>query len=202
AERHVQNQGLTWAYRALSALLQGDGAAAQRGAQEALRLADKHGLGYPVERDYVRAHWLLGWAALLQGNHTESQSRLDEALRRCRAINLVEFEPGILLAHARLARAQDAQPSGAAVRKTPLQRSSIQKSLDYAQQALTIAQRSGYVLDLADLHNHLAQLALDGNDKAAAQRHAQTAHDYAFCDGPPYAYQSALDEANKILAAL
>lgn len=190
AERSIPGQSVTWAYRALSALLQGDGAVAQSAAREALRLADKHVLGYPVERDYVQAHWQLGWTALVAGHHLGSQTRLDEALRRCRAINLVEFEPAILLAQARLARATG-QPT---------------RSHNYTQQALTIAQRSGYVLDLADIHNHLAHLALDAGDTAAARSealaHAQTACDYAFCDGPPYAYQSALDEAERILAEL
>ena len=74
--------------------------------------------------------------------------------------------------------------------------------MDYAQQALTIAQRSGYVLHLADIHNHLARLALDAGDTATAHSHAQIAHDYAYCDGPPYAYQTALDEANAILNEL
>ncbi|MBK8900068.1 MAG: hypothetical protein IPM53_02685 [Anaerolineaceae bacterium] len=129
---------------------------------------------------------MLSWAALVVGQDSESQARLDEALRRCRAINLVELEPAILLAQARLARATG-QPN---------------RSHDYAQQALTIAQRSGYVLDLADCHNHLAHLALDAGDTATARRHAQTARDYAFCDGPPYAYQSALDEAERLLYTL
>ncbi|MCB0638945.1 MAG: tetratricopeptide repeat protein, partial [Lewinella sp.] len=188
ADEAVQYQGNVWAYRALSALLQGDGVVAQHAAQEALHLADETArTHYPYERDYVQAHWLLGWAALVAGNHLESQTRLDEALRRCRAINLVELEPATLLAQARLARA--------------VKRNAI--SFNYAQQAVTIAQRAGHVLDLADCHNHLALLALDAGDTAAARSealaHAQTARDYAFCDGPPYAYQSALDEAERIL---
>lgn len=189
-EHKIQSQGIVWAYWALSALLQGDGAAAQDAAQEALRLADKDARTvYPVERDYVRAYWLLGWAALAKGDYAASQTRLDEALRRCRAINLVEFEPAILLAHARLAHARLAR-----LQARP------QQSSAYAQQALAIAQRSGYVLDLADIHNHLARLALDAGDPAAARAHAQTAREYAYCDGPPYAYQPALDEANDILS--
>ncbi|MCB8928720.1 MAG: hypothetical protein H6652_24210 [Ardenticatenaceae bacterium] len=189
ADDKIQSQGIIWANRALSALLQGNGAAAQPAAQEAYKIATNR----QNARDQIRAEWLMGWAALAQGNYPESQTRLDEALRRCRAINLVEREPAILLAQARLSRAQ----SVGAFRETPLPR-----SMDYAQQALTIAQRSGYVLDLADIHNHLALLALDAGDTAAARRYAQTAHDYAFCDGPPYAYQPALDEADRILNTL
>lgn len=185
-DHNLQGQGVGWSHRAHSALLQGDSVAAQNAAKEALGLANAHGLGYPVERDYVRAYWLLGWATLVQGNYSESQDRLDEALRRCRAINMVDHEPAILLAHARLAWAKG----------------QITRSQGYAQQALTIAQRSGYVLDMADIHNHLAHLALDANDPVTARDHAQKARDYAFCDGPPYAYQSALDEAERILSNL
>lgn len=197
AVSYLHGQGTVWTYRGLTTLLKGDGSEAEKSVQKGLRFTDEWArTRYPVEREYVWAHWLLGWAALVQGAthkeaYTESQTRLDEALRRCRAINLVELEPSILLAHARLARAQAAQ-SGSAV----------QKSHEYAQQALTIAERSGYVLDLADIHNHFALLALDVGDNAAARHHAQTAHGYAFCDGPPYAYQSALDEAERILALL
>ncbi|MBE2221657.1 MAG: hypothetical protein IAF02_08965, partial [Anaerolineae bacterium] len=165
---------------------------------------------YPHERDYVRAHWLLGWAALVQGSYPESQSRLDEALRRCRAINMVDHEPAILLAQARLARAVGAglvpAPSPALPESGRPQEPPLQRSLDYAQQALTVAQRSGFVLDLADIHNHLALLALDASDTAAARSaaraHAQSARDYAYCDGPPFAYHTALTEAERILALL
>jgi hypothetical protein len=113
-----------------------------------------------------------------------AQSHLDEALRRCRAINLVQDEPSILLAQARLAAKQGQLP--------------VAHSL--AEEAQHIAARAGYVLNLADIHNFRAQLALDAGDRDVAQQLAQQAHDYAWCDGPPYAYQSALDEAQRLLA--
>jgi len=134
----------------------------------------------------VRCHWLLGWAALANGQLDEAQVRLDEALRRCRAINLVEFEPKILLAQARLLR--QAQQSDSAK--------------DFLAEAQTIAERAGYVLDLADIHNLLAQLALDAGDRDEARDHARAARDYAWCDGPPYAYQVALDEADRLLGKI
>src|SRR5690606_18792870 len=60
-EKHIQGQGVTWVYRALSALLRRDAAAGQSAAQEALRLAEETArTSYPVEADFVRAHWLLG----------------------------------------------------------------------------------------------------------------------------------------------
>ncbi len=180
AEKEIQSQGLVWAYRALSALLRGDAAAGQSAAQEALHLADMHGLGYPVERDYVRAYWLLGWAALAGGQLDTAQTHLDEALRRCRAINMVDHEPAILLAQARLARALALSPQPAA---------SLAQAHTLAEEARRIAERSGYRLNLADIHNFLAQLALDSHDRPLARTHAQLAYDYALCDGPPYAYQ-------------
>lgn len=190
ADKKVQGQGINFAHRALSALLWRDAAASQSAAQEALRLADMHGLGYPVERDYVSAYWLLGWAAWAGGQWDTAQTHLDEALRRCRAINLVELEPSILLAQARLARAL-------ALSLQPV--ADLTQALTLAEEAHRIAERSGYRLDLAEIHNFLAHLALDSGDRALARSHAQQARDYAWCDGPPFAYQSALDEAERLL---
>jgi hypothetical protein len=51
----------------------------------------------------------------------------------------------------------------------------------------------------ADIHNFLAQLALDDGDRASARDHAEKARGYAWCDGPPYAYQTALEEAERLL---
>ena len=181
-ERDIQGQGVVRAHQTLYALIRGNSAVAQNTAQEAHKIA----VQCQNERNRIQAEWLLGWVALTLGNYPESQADLDEALYRCRAINLVELEPAILLAQARLARAMG---------QTAI-------SHNYVQQALTIAKRSGYILHLADIHNHLAHLALDANDLSTALTHAQTARDYAFCDGPPYAYQSALDEAERILAEL
>src|SRR5690606_27994766 len=84
----IQGQGITWAYRAEGALWQGDAAAALSAAQEALRMADETARTiFPSERDYVRVHWLLGWAQVTVGALATAQQHLDEALRRCRAIN-------------------------------------------------------------------------------------------------------------------
>ena len=168
---------------------------AAEAASEALRLADKTvRTKHPYERDYVRCYWLLAWAALAQQQFDDAQRHLDAALRRCRAINLVEFEPKILLAHARLAAAR-ARQNTSEVLKT----SEVSAAFEFAEEAQTIAERSGYVLDLADIHNLLAQLALDSGDRTLAHQHAQQARNYAWCDGPPYAYQVALDEAERLL---
>jgi hypothetical protein len=170
----------------------------------------------------------MGWAALVKGDLPTASQQLDEALRRCRAINNVEHEPAILLAQARLARAkvvggddvvgaglvpaldgelptgrpekgrpEEGRPQGGRPQGSPLQ-----LAIDYAEEARLIAERSGYVLDLADIHNFLAQLALDANDRDTAREHAAKARDYAYCDGPPYTYKTALEEAERLLARL
>ncbi|MAU02189.1 MAG: hypothetical protein CL608_34055 [Anaerolineaceae bacterium] len=197
AEKRIQSQGIVWRYRAQAALLQGEAATALRAAQEALRHWHRSAEAtYPNARDRVQVEWLLGWAQLGLGALPAAQSHLDEALHRCRAINLVDHEPAILLAQARLAAARGA--SG-----THLEGAShLEEALRLARESLTIAERSGYVLDQADIHNFLAQLALDAQELEAAQRHAQQAHDFAWCDGPPYAYQSALDEAQRLLQVI
>jgi tetratricopeptide (TPR) repeat protein len=186
ADKNVQGQGVTWAYRALSALLWGDAAAGQSAAQEAYNIAANR----QNERDRIRAEWLMGSAAWAGGQLDTAQTHLDEALRRCRAINNVELEPAILLAQARLARALAfaSQPS-----------EGLTLALTLAEEARRIAERSGYRLDLADIHNFLAQLALDSHDRPLARTHAQLAYDYALCDGPPYTYQAALQEAEGLL---
>jgi len=111
--RDVQGQCVVWAYRALRALLlaravavQGRAplhAAAHAAARRALDLADEDARQtYPVERDYVRAHWLLGATHRANGDWNEADRHLAEALARCRGINMVEMEADILLDLARL----------------------------------------------------------------------------------------------------
>jgi tetratricopeptide (TPR) repeat protein len=94
---------------------------------------------------------------------------LNEALRRCRKVNLVEFEPDILLAHARLLQAQ----------KSPL--AAIEKTLE---EALDIAQRAGYRLHLTDLHLFCGQELLQSGEKQTllglkAHEHLEKTKEYA-----------------------
>ncbi|MCI0643843.1 MAG: hypothetical protein L0346_03020 [Chloroflexi bacterium] len=183
--KRIHFQGIAWTYYALVTLLQGQGIAGLDAVQNALRLENKTARKrFSYERDHVQVYWLWGWALLALRKLTVAQEHLDEALRRCRAINLVELEPAILLAQARLARA------GGQNSILPYQ---------YAEEALQIAERAGYRLHLADIHNFLAHLALDEGDRDKARRHAQQARDYAWCDGPPHAYQVGLEEAERVL---
>jgi len=157
-------------------------------AGRALELADEDArTSYPVERDYIRAHWLLGAAYRVASQTDEAERHLHEALERCRRINNVEHEANILIDLARLRAATGA----------------TDEARRLAEEALGITERSGYVLQGADAHLELAKLALARGDKATAKEHAQKAKDLAFCDGPPdYTYKAAYDEALALLAEL
>lgn len=173
-------------------------------ARRALELADEDArTDSPVERDYVQAHWLLGAAHRVNHDLAAADRHLTEALTRCRAINMVDHEANILLDLARLRwdqanatlRAQRAPAQGAQV---ALQT----EALELAQEALLITERSGYVLQGADVRLFLAQVAYAAGDLALAREHATLARDLAYCDGPPYSYHVAYDEALAWLAQL
>jgi len=183
-QKSVQGQGITWAYRALGGLLRlrqaacggnwrseiSDLKSALAPARRALELADEDARTVsPVERDYVRAHWLLGAAHRVAGQPDEAERHLHEALERCRRINAVDGEADILIDLARLRAATHAADEAGRL----------------AGEALLIADRSGYVLQAADAHLELARLALARGDRPAAREHAEQAHRLATCDGPP-----------------
>ena len=175
-----QGVGLDEAYRALLGLLQGDPKAALEAARECRRLADVES----VERDIIRAEWLLGWAHAALSETAAAESHLNEALTRCRRINMIDHEPSILLAWA---RRHHGGGDHAQARR-------------FAEDALRIAERCEYRLDQAEIHNFLARLALDSGQLAEARAHAQKAKDYAYCDGPPHYYKPAYEEAERLLA--
>ena len=165
--------------------------AALEAASQSRQLADAVG----NEADIIWAEWLLGAAlvalapeAIDEQDKTlaEAESHLTEALTRCRRINLVELEPDILLAWAGWHRAQGDNP----------------RAREQAQAALAIADRSEYRLKQADIHNFLAWLSLEEGAWEAARAHAEAAQERARCDGPPHAYQPALDEAELLLKEL
>ena len=178
----------------MHALLMGEAKAAVEAARRSLELWKKDAKeDYPVERDRIRAEWLLGAARVAlaseQSDHrdqhlAEAEGHLTEALTSCRRINLVEMEPDILLAWARWRRAKG----------------NPQQAREHAEEAMAIAERSEYRLKQADIHNFLARLALDAGDGESAQAHAQTARERAECDGEPHWYKPALDEAERLLA--
>lgn len=201
-ENKVQGQGINWAYLALCELLRLRETASRghfkfeisnfksslAAARRALELADENARSnFPLERDYVRAHWLLGAAYRVAGQPDEAERHLHDALERCRRINCVDAEADILIDLARLRAA-----TGAA-----------EEAQRLAEEARVIAERSGYVLQGADAHLELARLAMVRHDQAAARAHAEQAKALATCDGPPdYTYAAAYAEANALLAEL
>ena len=175
------------AYRSLRALLMGDAEAALAAASKTRELANVERL----EQDVIRAEWLLGAAHRALGRLPEAESHLSQALTRCRRINLVVLEPDILLEIAWLRWAQSAGAQQAA----PLR----EESLSLAREALEIADRCEYRLKQADIHNFLAQVALEKGDREEARKHAEVARKRAWCDGPPHCYKPALEEAERML---
>jgi hypothetical protein len=201
---------VTWAYRSLGALLVGDSIAALEAARRARELAE---LGFPglgqLERDIIRAEWLLGAAVLVALSSADTQflketdyleqaeTHLNEALIRCRRINMVDHEPDILLAWARWHHAKG----------------NIDQARQDAGEALAIADCCEYRLKQAEIHNFLARLAWErvnelremGDENGAAQafaearEHAEIAKERAWCDGPPHCYKPALEEAEGLL---
>lgn len=140
--------------------------------------------GRPNARDYIRAYWLLGAAHRVAGELAEAERHLDEALERCRRINMVDHEANILIDLARLR----------------IETAALHEARRLAEEALVIAERSGDVLQGADAHLVLAQLAKDRGDKNALRHHATEALRLATCDGPPdYTYKAAYDEATALL---
>ncbi len=200
-EKHkrIQWQGVVWAYRAHRELVRlrfmsHNSVAKPRmakftfaisSARRALDLADKTAESkYPFERDYIRAYWLMGAAYCVAGKMNEAEYHLNAALQRCRRNNTVETEAEILVDLARLSIATSAPDEA--------------KRL--AEEALLITERCGYVMQGADAHLVLAQLAKDRDDAKALRGHATEALRLATCDGPPdYTYKVAFDEATALV---
>ena len=105
----------------------------------------------------------------------------------CRQINLVADEADILLNLARLRYDQK----------------NYEEAKSLAVEALLITERCEYVLQGADVNLFLAQYALEqGKDKVKAKEYAETALKLATCDGPPYYYKVAYEEAERFLENL
>lgn len=167
-------QGKTWAYHAIQFLLIENIDKALKVAKKARELADVE----KVERDIIRAEWLLGASYLACGDLKEAEKHLDEALRRDRKINLVEFEPDILLELAKLRFKQKDK----------------QEALKLAKEALGIADRCEYRLKQADIHNFLAEFYLKSKDFSKAKKHAGIGKERAECG-----YVPAMEKAEKLL---
>jgi hypothetical protein len=168
-----------WVYRAMDSYRSGDLGQAAAQASKARDLADI----LCLERDVVRAEWLLGRIQAALGLETPAR-HLDEALRRCRQTSLVEYEGDVLLACAE---------HHTAIGAVDLARQEI-------TEALEIATRCEFRILAADLYNYLAGHSLASGDKAKAGTHAQQAWDKAFCDGHDHWYSAGLQTAEGLIA--
>jgi len=147
-------------------------------AEEALQHAIK-ALDYRInERDIIRTEYVIGAAHLMKGNLPEAEKRLTEALIRDRKINMVDYEPDILLEFAKLRFKQNHKPD----------------ALKSALEALQIADRCEYRLKQADIHNFLAEFYLDAGDLPSARQHGEIAKVRAGCG-----YVPAMEKAEKLL---
>jgi tetratricopeptide (TPR) repeat protein len=184
----VEIEVSVWAYRALCALLAEETPFALAAARRARELADGRGF----ERGIIRAEWLLGLILVRlaqkgDGRATdmlrEAEQHLIEALSRCRRIDMVDYEADLLLAWARLYHAKGDK----------------HYAKEYASEALAIVNRSQYRVLRADVYNLLARLEWESGNQQAAVRYAEAALQDALCDGPPYCYLPALEEAQRLL---
>jgi tetratricopeptide (TPR) repeat protein len=208
-KENPQGYGINCVYRAMQHLQMAREAVVSRqssevsiqsaieSAKRALELANEFPRKkFSLERDYVRTYWLLGAAYRASRDLSQAERYLGEALRRDRAINMVDHEAAILLELAKLRHAQGASD----------------EALRLASEALVITERSGYVLTGADVHLFLAALASKGeklevekgmSNKECALLHAKEALRLATCDGPPdYTYKVAYKEAQAMLKEL
>jgi tetratricopeptide (TPR) repeat protein len=171
--KNQQSQGIVWAYRAIRSILMSNADEALNAAKKARELADVGKL----ERDIIQAEYLIGAAHLMKGSSTEAEKHITESLTRDRKINLVEFEPDILLEFAKLQFHQDHKP----------------KALKQAEEALQIADRCESLLKQADIHHFLAEFYLDADNLEKAKAHAEIAKERAECG-----YKPALEKAENL----
>lgn len=142
-------------------------------------------------REAVECLYRLGSMQVSCGQLGEAQANLETALQDCRRIRLAQLEPGAILGLARVHFALI--PAGS---------EHVTQALRYAEDALLAADRGQYRLQQADIHNFLAALALSRGELTDARDHAKQARTLALCDGIPYAYQSGLSEAKRLLESL
>jgi tetratricopeptide (TPR) repeat protein len=182
AQKHQQGEGLVSAYLAERLLWFVNPKRALPLAQRAWKLAGVQ----RVEADFIRAARLHGAAALGLNDLGTAAERLQHALTRARAVNLVHEELPTLIALAELHR----------------RRKEFASARELLDQVWDLAERGPYPLFHADAQNVLAQIERDEGNHEAAIAAATKAYMLAWCDGPPYAYHYGLSNARKHLQEL
>ncbi len=135
----------------------------------------------------IQRNWLMGLFYHMNNKLRWAEELLSDALTQCRSVNFIEIEANILLDLSCVRYDQE----------------NYEEAKSLVEEALFITDRCGYVLQGADVNLFLAQYALEQEkDKAKAKEYAKTALKLATCDGPPYYYKVAYEEAERMLERL
>jgi len=96
------------------------------------------------------------------GNELEAAERcLNEAIRRCRGVNMVEMEADILLGCARLEWVKSSATGRDAGKPATQMAGKLGQIEEMLKEAQNIAERAGYRLQLADIHLFCGELLLE-----------------------------------------
>lgn len=177
-----QNEGASKADLSEILLLNSEYKKAKKFANEAWELA----VDERNERDFIRAAYCQGLAALRLQDFKTAEERLHHALKRVRAVQAVDEELKILNALAEFY----------VIKNEPT------KAKEYLDEVWDYAEQGPYPLLHADALNILAQLEILESNKPAAIEAATLAYKKAWCDGPPYAYNYGLENAKRLLKQL
>ncbi len=149
-------------------------------------MADELAKDIPFPRDYFALTGCLAQHIVLNNELTLAEENLSKAL------NLVGKSIWLKM-----------KPISCLTLPIALRSGETRRSQNPAEEALLITERSGYVLQGADVHLFLAQFALEQEkDKVKAKELAEKAKELAYCDGPPYYYKVAYEEAERLLEEL
>ncbi|MDW3192903.1 MAG: DUF4062 domain-containing protein [Cytophagales bacterium] len=177
-----QNECVSKAHLSLISILDGDSRFAQEKADEAWEIASVR----KNERDIVSTAYYQGLASLRNNDFDTANKRLLFALKRVRAIQLVDLELQILIALAEFDLIQNDR----------------EKARDHLDEVWDYAEQGPFPLLYADALNVLAQIEIaEGNQEKAIDA-ATLAYQKAWCDGPPYTYHYGLENAKKLLKQL
>lgn len=203
--------------RAERAMLMRNRKSALRFARAAVVSSDQlnlRGEAYPLRS--IEADLAFGKALVLAGRvstfHSFRGSRnqreraekyLTRALVAARTINLVRAESEALLEFARLSFAKAVIED-----KGEKKLQWLNEAVEYANEAMEIADRCEYRVQQAEIHNVLAEILGSGiqNDiprtKLEAIKHAKKAMTLSWCDEPPHYYKVAYDRAKDLLSQI
>jgi tetratricopeptide (TPR) repeat protein len=134
----------------------------------------------------VLIHRIRGMVCAARGEINQAGTLLEDAVRGAREKDFAYEEAAARAELARL-RCREAR---------------FEEARDILEEVWSLAERNSYRLLHADARNLLAQIEqAEGHDAEAAAAAIQ-AYRLAWCDGPPYAYQAGLEQAQEHLAAL